>query len=291
MIRSRPPWSPDRRRPHAAPRLTAAALLRVIAVALVPLLGVLACGGVPAPAPRELWERTLVDLTHPFDADTITWPTERGFELTTRASGWTEGGYYYEAHAFTGPEHGGTHLDAPIHFHEAGATTDRVPLERLIGPAVVVDARAACAADRDHLVGLAELEAWERRHGRMPEGAIVLLHTGFGRYWPDRERYLGTAARGAEGVAALHFPGLDPAAVPWLADRRIAAIGLDTASIDHGPSKDFAAHVALAARGIPIFENVARLDRLPPRGATLIALPMKIGGGSGGPLRIVAALP
>ena len=161
----------------------------------------------------------------------------------------------------------------------------------MIAPGVVVDVREACAADRDHRVGVADLEAWERAHGRVPEGAIVLLHTGFGRYWPDRERYMGTALRGEAGAAALHFPGLDPAAVPWLAERRIAAIGLDTPSIDHGPSTRFEAHVALFERDIPAFENVAHLDRLPAKGFTVIALPMKIGGGSGGPLRIVAAIP
>ncbi len=244
-----------------------------------------------AASTKPVWEHELVDLTHTFDEHTIYWPTESGFELTTRAKGMTPGGYYYEAHGIATPEHGGTHLDAPIHFYEGGATTDRVPLDRLIAPGIVVDVREVCASDRDHRVGVADLEAWERAHGRVPEGAIVLLHTGFGRYWPDRERYMGTALRGEAGAAALHFPGLDPAAVPWLADRRIAAIGLDTPSIDHGPSTHFEAHVALFALDIPAFENVAHLDRLPAKGFTVIALPMKIGGGSGGPLRIVAAIP
>ncbi len=138
---------------------------------------------------------------------------------------------------------------------------------------------------------MADFKAWERTNGALPTGAIVLLRTGFGQYWPDRERYMGTAKRGDAGVAELHFPGLDPAAVPWLAERKIAAIGLDTPSIDHGPSTYFKAHVALFDRNIPAFENVANLDRLPLRGFTVIALPMKIGKGSGGPLRIVAAIP
>jgi kynurenine formamidase len=192
---------------------------------------------------------------------------------------------------YHGPEHGGTHIDAPVHFSEGRQATDEIPLRRLIGPGVVIDVQESCAADRDHLIGLDDFEAWERAHGRMPEGAIVLISTGFGAYWPDRVRYMGTAELGADAVPKLHFPGLDPEAVPWLVnERKIRAIGLDTPSIDHGQSADFAAHVALFEQDVPAFENVARLEQLPVRGFTVIALPAKIGGGSGGPLRIVALI-
>jgi kynurenine formamidase len=268
-----------------SPAAAEAGLARVLL--LIGALPLIAC----AAAPRPLWEHELVDLTHTFDEHTIYWPTENDFEMTTRSAGTTDKGYYYEAHSVSTAEHGGTHLDAPVHFFEGGATTDRVPLERLIAPGVVVDVSGACARDRDYRVGIADFEAWEQVHGVLRAGTIVLLRTGFARHWPDRERYMGTAERGDEAAAALHFPGLDPAAVPWLAERGIAAIGLDTPSIDHGPSTHFEAHVALFERGIPAFENVANLDRLPARGFTVIALPMKIGNGSGGPLRIVAAVP
>ena len=242
-------------------------------------------------SPPALWEQRLVDLTHTFDAQTIYWPTEKGFELSAGTAGMTEGGYYYAAHSLRTAEHGGTHMDAPIHFYEGRDTADQVPLHRLVGPGVVVDVSEAAAADPNYQVGVADFAAWEQEHGALPEGAIVLLRTGFGRFWPDRERYLGTAERGAEAVAKLQFPGLDPDAVPWLAERGIAAIGLDTASIDHGPSVTFQAHVDLFERNIPAFENVANLEQLPARGFTIVALPMKVGGGSGGPLRIIAALP
>ncbi len=236
-------------------------------------------------------EREIVDLTWTLDETSIAWPTSPGFRLETQFDGETEGGWYYLSHVFHGPEHGGTHIDAPRHFFEGRDTTDAIPLERLIGPGVTIDVREACAADRNHLVGRADFSAWEERHGAIPEGAIVLLHTGFGAYWPDRERYMGTAELGPDAVADLSFPGLDPAAVEWLVETRgIRAIGLDTPSIDHGPSTTFAAHVALFERNVPAFENVAHLERLPPRGFTVIALPAKIGGGSGGPLRIVAVL-
>jgi kynurenine formamidase len=254
------------------------------------LLVAVACsGGGSVTSPVH--EREIVDLTWTLDETAIAWPTSPGFRLETQFDGVTEGGWYYRSHLFHGPEHGGTHIDAPIHFYEGRQTTAEIPLERLIGPGVTIDVTEACAKDRDHLVGRSDLEAWERANGRLPRGAIVLLRTGFGAYWPDRERYMGTAELGPEAVPKLHFPGLDPAAAAWLADEReIRAVGLDTPSIDHGPSRNFAAHVALCSRNVPIFENVAHLESLPARGFTVIALPAKIGEGSGGPLRIVALL-
>jgi kynurenine formamidase len=233
-----------------------------------------------------------VDLTHAFDASTIYWPTEEGFVLERGTEGRTQGGYWYAAHRMRLAEHGGTHLDAPSHFHEGGSTTERVPLDRLLARAVVVDVRETCAENPDYAVSVADLERFEAAHGRIPDGAALLLRTGFAARWPDRVRYLGTDERGAGGVAKLHFPGLDPAAARWLvANRELAAVGIDTASIDPGPSKRFETHQILFAAEIPAFENLANLDRLPPTGATLIALPMKIAGGSGGPLRAIAILP
>ena len=121
---------------------------------------------------------------------------------------------------------------------------------------------------------------------------IVLIRTGFGRYWPDREKYMGTAERGPQAVPQLHFPGIDPEAARWLvAERNVKAIGIDTPSLDYGQSTLFESHVALFADNIPGFENVANLDQLPLSGFSVLALPMKIHGGSGGPLRIVAVLP
>jgi len=246
----------------------------------------------PAAGPGHTALGPTVDLTHTFDADTIFWPTEKGFELERGFSGVTEGGYYYEAHRIRLAEHGGTHLDAPIHFLQGGATVEAVSLSRLIGPASVVDVRAACAANRDYAVGVADLERFEAEHGRLPAGAILLLMTGFSEHWPDRKAYLGTARRGAARVAELPFPGLSPEAARWLVEQReIAAIGLDTASIDPGISKGFEAHRILFAAGVPAFENLTALERLPPTGSTVIALPMKIGGGSGAPLRAIAVLP
>lgn len=233
-----------------------------------------------------------VDLTHPFDEQTIYWPTEKGFVFEPGNNGVTPKGYYYAANRFRAAEHGGTHLDAPIHFAEGEPTADAVPLDRLVGEAVVVDVSAACEQDPDYLIGVGDLHAWEERHARQLVDVILLLKTGWAQRWPDRQRYLGTERLGPEAVAELHFPGLAPEAAQWLVEHRaIKAIGIDTASIDFGQSTHFESHVRLCQHRVPIFENVANLDPLPEQGAWLVALPMKIAGGSGGPLRIVAFLP
>jgi kynurenine formamidase len=233
--------------------------------------------------------RGLVDLSHPFNEDTIYWPTATRFTLTKVAEGETEGGWYYAANDFAAAEHGGTHLDSPIHFARGGDKTDEIPLRRLVGGAVVVSVVPRALADRDYLISAADFEAWERRNGRIPRRAIVLLRTGFDRYWPDAERYLGTAERGEAAVPKLHFPGLSEAGARWLVrERRVKAVGIDTASIDRGQSTDFMSHRVLGAANVPVFENLARLGRLPRRGFGVVALPMKIEGGSGGPLRVIA---
>ncbi len=233
-----------------------------------------------------------VDLTYDFGPDTIYWVTAEPFRRTTVAEGHTEGGFYYSAYNFSGAEHGGTHVDAPIHFAEGRKTVDDLPLEQLIGPAFKVDVSRQAAADRNYLVTVEDLQAFESANGRIPDASIVLLQTGWGRHWPDKKKYLGTDRTGPDAVTELSFPGLDPAAAKWLAaDRKVRAVGIDTASIDHGPSTTFAAHVALMSADIPAFENVAGLEKVPPTGAQVIALPMKIRGGSGAPLRIVAFIP
>jgi len=241
-------------------------------------------------APAAIDDAKLVDLTYTFDAETIYWPTETGFRLEQGPHGFTPQGYYYSANRFCTPEHGGTHLDAPIHFAEGRLAADQIPLASLVGPAVVIDVSAQAAKDRDYRLTVDDLERWEAKYGRIPDGAIVLMRSGWGRYWPDKETYLGSARPG--DVANLHFPGFSKEAAEWLVGQRsIDAIGVDTASIDHGPSKDFIVHQVVNGANKPALENVANLDRLPESGATLIALPMKVGGGSGAPARVVALLP
>jgi kynurenine formamidase len=204
--------------------------------------------------------------------------------------GETPGGYFYSANAFAAPEHGGTHLDAPIHFAAGRHTADRIPLERLVAPAVVSDVAERAARDPDYRLTTDDVAAWERAHGRIPAGAIVLLRTGWGTRWPDRKAYLGDDTPG--DASRLHFPSFGAEAARLLVrERRVAAIGADVASIDHGQSADFPVHRLAAAANVPALENLAALDELPATGAVVIALPMKIEGGSGGPVRVIALVP
>ena len=244
-----------------------------------------------AAAAVQMPDGKLVDLSHPFDERTIYWPTAATFKLEKVAEGETEQGYFYAANNFSAAEHGGTHLDAPVHFARGGDKADEIPLRRLVGRAVVVDVSRRALADRDYQVSVADLTAHERRYGRIGRRAIVLLRTGYERFWPDRERYMGTAELGEQAVPKLHFPGLHPDAARRLVQRGISAVGLDTASIDYGQSKLFESHRVLGAAGVPVFENVANVSRLPRRNFVVIALPMKIKGGSGGPLRVMAITP
>jgi kynurenine formamidase len=262
--------------------------------AVLPLIiAVGACAGAPeqaAPGPFPSGE--IVDLTHTFDESTIFWPTSDTFRLEKVADGVTPAGFYYAANNLFTAEHGGTHLDSPVHFAQGHQTVDRIPLNRLVGPAAIVDVTQQAANDPDYQISIADVERAEQQDGRIPQDAIVLLRTGFSTRWPDAARYLGTADRGEAAIARLHFPGLHPDAARWLvANRRISAIGIDTASIDYGQSTQYESHRTLFERDIPAFENLTALERLPPRGAVVVALPMKIGGGSGAPLRAIAFLP
>ena len=188
-------------------------------------------------------------------------------------------------------EHGGTHIDAPVHFAEGRNTVDRIPLEQLMGAGLVVDVSRACETNADYQVSAQDFAEWERANGEIPAGSIVIIRTGFGRRWPDRKTYMGTDERGAGAVPKLHFPGLHPDAARWLvANRSVKAVGLDTPSIDYGQSTLFESHRVLFERDIPAFENLAGLERLPAKGFHVIALPMKIKGGSGGPLRVIAVI-
>jgi kynurenine formamidase len=269
-------------------------------IRFLPLLAAavfVACSPAPAPpqqapaAPTMFPDGELVDLSHAYDGTTIFWPTAERFRLDKVADGVTPAGYYYAANNFSTAEHGGTHIDSPVHFAQGAQTVDQIPLDRLVGPVVIVDVVAQSERNADYQVTIDDVMRAEEE-GPIPSDAIVLIRTGFSRRWPDAARYLGTAARGEAGVSNLHFPGLHPDAARWLvANRQIKAIGIDTASIDYGQSSLYESHRVLFEQNIPAFENLTQLDRLPLRGAFIVALPMKIGGGSGAPLRAIAILP
>ena len=243
-----------------------------------------------AQQPIALDTYRIVDLSHAYGPSTLYWPTSpTRFELETLASGMTPGGYFYAANSLSTPEHGGTHLDAPVHFSEKGLTVDKLPLAQLIAPAVVVDVSAKAAADRDYRLTRADVLAFEKAHGSIAKGTIVLLRTGWSRHWPDAKAYLGDDTPG--DASKLSFPSYGADAARLLVEERgVGALGIDTASIDYGRSTDFDVHRIAASKNVAGLENLTNLDQLPPRGALVIALPMKIEGGSGGPLRAVALL-
>ena len=240
----------------------------------------------------QLSNTRIIDLTHEFSEETVYWVTAKEFELDTVFMGDTDKGYYYSAYDFATAEHGGTHLDAPIHFAKGKQSVEQIPLENLIGSAIKIDVSLRALKDQDYQISVDDLIAWENKHDEIPAGSIVLLQTGYSQFYPDKEKYLGTTLRGEEAVKLLHFPGLSPEAAKWLVNnRKIKSIGIDTPSIDFGQSELFESHVVLLSENIPAFENLTSLEKLPARNFDIIALPMKIKGGSGGPLRIIALLP
>ncbi len=239
-----------------------------------------------------LSDKTIVDLSHEYSTETVYWVTAKEFELDTVFAGDTDKGFYYSANNFATAEHGGTHIDAPIHFSKTGQTVEEIPLENLIGSAIKIDVSKNAKGNPDYLISVEDLTSWENQKGhQIPNNSIVLLQTGFAKYYPNKEQYLGTTERGDHAIALLHFPGLSPEAAQWLVDNRnINAIGIDTPSIDYGQSQLFKSHVILLSENIPAFENLTNLDKLPQDGFDIIALPMKIKGGTGAPLRIIALL-
>ena len=234
-------------------------------------------------------EPRYIDLTHPFDESTVYWPNGRHFQLEKVHKGKTQAGFWYEAYNFSAAEHGGTHIDAPSHFAEEQWRVDQIPLNRLIAPGVLLDVSRKAEGQPDYLISEQDFLAWEKNHGKIPEGAIVLVRTGWEQFWPEKGKYLGSEQSG--DTANLHFPGSGSDAALFLSQKRkVAAVGLDTASLDFGQSTIFLSHRIFGEANVSGFENLHQLADLPKKGFRVIALPMKIKGGSGGPLRIVAEI-
>ena len=255
----------------------------------IAVLAFISCSEKDESIAEELSDGKWIDLSYDFSDKTIYWPTANSFKLDTAFNGTTPGGFYYSAYNYCAAEHGGTHLDAPVHFAKGKWAADEIPLEKLTGEAVVIDVSDIALKDADYLITVNDIEGWEKINGKLKDDIILFFRTGYGAFYPDVKKYLGTDESGTDAVAKLHFPAIHPDAAEWLVkNRKIKAVGLDVASVDYGQSKDFKTHQILYEQNIPGFENVANLDKLPAKGAFVIALPMKIKGGSGGPLRIVA---
>ena len=233
-----------------------------------------------------------IDLTYPFSEKTLYWPnTTKGFKRDTLYEGPTVGKYYYSAYSFCAPEHGGTHLDAPIHFAQGKNTVDQLSLDQLTGNAVVIDVSEKALKNRDYLISVDDVLNWEKANGSIAPNTIILFKTGYGKYYPDRKSYFGTDLIGEDAIPQLHFPGIgDELALFLTKSRKVKAVGIDTPSIDYGQSKDFHTHRLLMKENIPAFENLAHLDQLPAKNIYVMALPMLLENGSGAPLRIVAGV-
>lgn len=235
----------------------------------------------------------MLDMTFPFDQEAIYWPGEKTFNLTRGGWGTTEQGYWYAAGEYGAAEHGGTHVDAPIHFSENGRTIDQILLKEWTGKAVKIDVTKKCERDRDYLLAVDDIKGWEKKYGKIPSGAWVIMYTGLDtRYYPDRNKVLGTDITGRDAITHLTFPGFSPESAEFLVkERDIRGIAIDTPSIDYGKSKDFKVHRIICSGDKLALENIANLDKLPVKGAVLYVIPMLIRDATGAPARVFAVLP
>jgi kynurenine formamidase len=234
-------------------------------------------------------DHDLVDLTHALSPDSLYWPNGSAFEYERLLWGAGEDGAWYAMGAFATPEHLGTHLDAPIHFAEAGWTNSDIAIDRFFAPAVVVDISGRAATDPDTTLQANDVDAWVEEFGPIPDAAIVLVRTGWADKWPDWNGYYGSAD--PFDTNTLHFPGVSAAGAARIVAAGAVGVGIDTASIDPGNDLAFEAHRVLGEAQLFNLENLMNLDALPAAGAYLVALPAKIAGGSGAPARVIALVP
>ena len=263
-----------------------------ILIIILGLIFLVSCKQAQPDVAKVLASGHWIDLTWNFEENTVYWPTNVSFKHDTVFYGANSKGYSYSSFKYSAEEHGGTHFDAPVHFSRTGRSVEQIMPDELTGPVIVVNVSQQSAQNRDYLIKPDDFIQWEKTHGAIPGQSIVLLNTGFGKYWFDHEKYTGTLISGIAGVEELHFPGMSPEGAAWLVkERKIKAVGIDTPSIDYGQSKYFETHRFLCGNNIIVYENVADLGQVPAKGAYAVAAPMKIKGGSGAPLRLLVWIP
>jgi len=235
----------------------------------------------------------ILDMTYPFGDNSIYWPTGKSFKTKPMFWGINDKGWWYASNDYSANEHGGTHVDAPIHFYQKGRTLDQIPIQEWIAPAVKIDVTKQCEENRDYLLKKEDITNFEKQHGNIPPKAWVIMYTGIDtRFYPDRKKVLGTDILGEEAVKDLSFPGFSVEAVKFLLkERNITGIAIDTPSIDYGKSTEFLVHRELFKENKLAVENIANLDKLPTTGSILYVIPMLIEKGTGAPARIFAILP
>jgi kynurenine formamidase len=268
-------------------------LRRSVASLILPILGTVPIMAQPSNIPAELLEAIqggdvkVVDLTHTVGPQVPHWREENApSQFHAKAIETYERDGYF-GRKIDIPEHFGTHMDAPRHFDPAGKSVDQLPVKNFLAMAVVVDVYAAVRSNPDYRLTVADLKNWEKAHGPIPRGCFVFLRTGWASRWPSEKQFINQDAKGV-----MHFPGYSVEVARYLLEHaHPVGIGIDTSSIDYGPSKNFEVHQLTMSAGLYHLENVANLDGLPPTGACVIALPMKLEGGSGSPARVLALVP
>ena len=232
---------------------------------------------------RLLSHGKVVDLTHTLDESTPTFEETKEPVYRTKIVATIDKQHYF-ARDICLSEHFGTHLDAPAHFARGHWTVDQIPPERLIAPLVLLDLSSKVERDPDYRASVGDVRDWEKANGPIPSGAVVILRTGWESRWDSAKDY-----RNADAKGVMHFPGYSLEAAKLLVEeRKVYGLGIDTLSIDYGPSPDFAVHQYSLAHDIYHLENLANLSRLPARGSQVFVAPMKLAGGSGSPARVLA---
>jgi kynurenine formamidase len=234
----------------------------------------------PEPATARTFTRA-VDLTHTMSPAFPTFFGTPGIEMQRQFSLKKDG---FNLYWWRIVEHAGTHMDAPIHFSENGASVEMIAAKDLVVPLAVIDVAAKAAKNPDYLLAPDDLTDWEKKNGRLPDGCCVAMHSGWAKFATDESKFTGRDVSGA-----LHFPGFGPEAAAWLMkERRVTGIAVDTLSLDNGASKDFKVHYSWLPSGRWGLENVANLDQLPANGATLVVGMPKVKDATGGPARLFA---
>ncbi|XP_055342319.1 isatin hydrolase-like [Paramacrobiotus metropolitanus] len=237
----------------------------------------------------------LLDLSVEFSEDTPYWPTiekkGQNFKIQETQNGYNqEYNYHFHATVFSSSDHGGTHVDALSHVNRNPVRDDidQVPLRQFFGTAAVVDIAEKCRSNPDYELSIADVRAHESDHGRLPNGSLLFVYTGWGAKINDKPAFWGTPDY--FNLSQLHYPGVSPAAAEWLVkNRKIKVVGVETGSVDNGQGGlSLQAHAIFLSSGVNIIESVQNLDKLPARGAFVFGLPMKMKGASGSPIRLVA---
>lgn len=178
-------------------------------------------------------------------------------------------------------------MDSPAHLHKGSWRVHQIPIGNLVGPGVIIDVKEKAKKNVDYQVTRSDFEDWENQYGKIPDGAVVIMNSGWSERYPDPARVFNTTT--PDNTSTYHFPSWHEDAIDWLVkNRKVHVVGVDTPSNDYGPSTNYPAHVILGSRNIPGIENVANLDLVPQSGSIIVVGAMKLDDGSGCPVRVIA---